>query len=61
MWPHCSVWREQQVDNSSRPAQELPWFGAVEGWALLPPKGAATASEDPVAILVLAQVHVLSA
>ena len=45
-----------QMDSSSAPAQELPWFGAVCGWALLPPQGAATASEDPVAILVLAQV-----
>ena len=33
----------------------LPWFGTVEGYALVPPEGALTADEDPAAIIVLTE------
>lgn len=33
----------------------LPWFGTVEGFALVPPEGALLASEDPVAVVVLTE------
>ena len=33
----------------------LPWFGTVEGYALVPPEGALTADEDPAAIVVLTE------
>ena len=31
----------------------LPWFGSVEGFALVPPEGALLANEDPAAVVVL--------
>ena len=33
----------------------LPWFGTVEGYALVPPEGALMADEDPAAIVVLTE------
>ena len=41
----------------AEPARPLPWFGAVQGVALVPPEGSlgATSAAEPVAALVLTE------
>lgn len=36
-------------------AHALPWFGAVQGFALVPPKGSLGASGRPAAVIVLSE------
>ena len=33
----------------------LPWFGAVKGFALVPPEGSINEGDDPVAVIVLTE------
>ena len=45
------------MQAEAEPARALPWFGAVQGVALVPSEGAlgATSSAEPVAALVLTE------
>ena len=36
-------------------AQPLPWFGTIDGYALVPPPGSLGAVDDPAAIIVLTE------
>lgn len=45
--------REEAAEG--REPYALPWFGTVEGFALVPPEGALLASEDPAAVVVLTE------
>lgn len=33
----------------------IPWFGAVQGWALVPPEASINEFDDPTAIMVLTE------
>lgn len=33
----------------------IPWFGAVQGWALVPPEASINEYDDPAAIMVLTE------
>lgn len=33
----------------------IPWFGAVQGWALVPPEASINEFDDPCAIMVLTE------
>ena len=37
-----------QAGEGQTSVQPLPWFGAVDGYALVPPPGSLLASDDPV-------------
>ena len=68
------MWRDAETNDSTSQGKALeevpaihplPWFGTVEGFALVPPEGALVADEDPAAIVVLTEggqlmVHDLS-
>ena len=45
----------QANSRQSDDIHTLPWFGAVKGFALVPPEGSITEDDDPVAIIVLTE------
>lgn len=36
-------------------SHSIPWFGAVQGWALVPPEASINEFDDPTAIMVLTE------
>ena len=45
----------QEQRRQDEDVHMLPWFGAVKGFALVPPEGSITEDDDPVAIIVLTE------
>ncbi len=41
--------------SESEEVHGLPWFGAIQGFALVPPEGALTPTAAPAAIIVLTE------
>ncbi len=41
--------------ESSFQSHSIPWFGAVQGWALVPPEASINEYDDPAAIMVLTE------
>ena len=55
----------QGARGSHAHPHSIPWFGAVQGWALVPPEASINEFDDPAAIMVLTEggqlmVHDLS-
>lgn len=46
-----SVVASTQLANS----HSLPWFGTIEGFALVPPEGSLIINDDPAAVIVLTE------
>ena len=47
--------RVQEHPRQHEDIHTLPWFGAVKGFALVPPEGSINEDDDPVAIIVLTE------
>ena len=45
----------QEHTGSSFQPHSIPWFGAVQGWALVPPEASINEFDDPTAIMVLTE------
>lgn len=45
---------QEQAVSPSQP-HSIPWFGAVQGWALVPPEASINEFDDPTAIMVLTE------
>ena len=45
----------QEHAGSSFQPHSIPWFGAVQGWALVPPEASINEFDDPTAFLVLTE------
>ena len=41
--------------EGSFPSHSIPWFGTVQGWALVPPEASINEGDDPTAIMVLTE------
>ena len=42
-------------EHSHFQSHSIPWFGAVQGWALVPPEASINEYDDPAAIMVLTE------
>lgn len=45
---------QEQAVSPFQP-HSIPWFGAVQGWALVPPEASINEFDDPTAIMVLTE------
>ena len=45
----------QEHSGSSFQPHSIPWFGTVQGWALVPPEASINEFDDPTAIMVLTE------
>jgi hypothetical protein len=50
MLPSCP---QAEAGTPALETHQLPWFGSIEGFALVPPEGSLVANDDPSAIIVL--------
>ena len=55
MWAQAGLVLLQEQQEHQFQSHSIPWFGAVQGWAQVPPEASINEYEDPAAIMVLTE------